>query len=301
MLEDRTQTAHNMYNRPVGVFTVDVEDWFHILDTPAAPDIAQWDSLESRIEQNMGKILELLQEQGVRATFFWLGWVAERHPDLLKRCVQAGHEIASHGYAHVLAYQAGSKNFREDIRRGKQILEDITGQAVNGFRAPGFGIKDDTTWAFDEICEAGYKYDSSVFPLSHGHGGLQQSRLGCYLIETEAGNLIEVPMSAVEILGKRVNMFGGGYLRLFPWVLIRWGIGRLHDAGHPVIVYIHPREVDPHHPRLPLSAVRRFKSYVGLKSTVPKLVWVCEKLELRTMRELVDEHLVSSQVQIQSS
>lgn len=288
-IKERNQVEGKDNNRPIGAFTIDVEDWFHILDTPAAPGIEKWNSLESRVEQNVNRILGLLREQDVRATFFWLGWVAERHCDLLKKCVEEGHEIASHGYAHVLAHQVGQKIFREDIRRGKMTLEDIIGKAVKGFRAPGFGITNDTTWAFNEICEAGYTYDSSVFPLSHGHGGLRQSRLGCYVIETEAGNLVEIPMSAVEILGQRINMFGGGYLRLFPWVFIRWGIERLHDAGHPVIIYIHPREVDPGHPRLPLTPIRRFKSYVGLKTTASKLTSICKQLELYTMTRLVDE------------
>jgi polysaccharide deacetylase family protein (PEP-CTERM system associated) len=273
---------------PIGALTVDVEDWYHILDTPAAPSVEQWGSLESRVEQNMERLLDLLRGQNVRATLFWLGWVAERHRDLLRKCVQEGHEIASHGYAHVLAHQAGPKNFREDIRRGKMVLEDIIGHAVKGFRAPGFSIMDDTLWAFDEIREAGYTYDSSVFPLSHGHGGMQNSPLGCYTIKTTAGDLIEFPMSAVEILGQRINMFGGGYLRLFPWTLIRWGIGKVHNAGHPVIVYVHPREIDPNHPRLPLSLVRRFKSYVGLKSTYTKLVCLCQELEFCTMTDLAE-------------
>src|SRR3989344_1710933 len=127
---------------PVGALTVDVEDWFHILDTPAAPGFEQWGLLESRVEQNMERILGLLSEQNVHATFFWLGWVAEKHPDLLRRCAREGHEIASHGYAHVLAHQVGPRSFRDDIRRGKSALEDITGHAVKGFRAPGFGIMD---------------------------------------------------------------------------------------------------------------------------------------------------------------
>lgn len=277
---------------PMDALTIDVEDWFHILDTPAMPDHEHWDSLESRVEQNMEKILDLLNGQNVRATFFWLGWIAERHPGLLRRCMQEGHEIACHGYGHVLAYQVGPKRFQEDIHRGKMVLEAITGKAVTGFRAPGFGITDRSSWAFDEICKAGYTYDSSVFPLSHGHGGIQNSQLGCYTIKTSAGELIEFPMSAVEILGQRISMFGGGYLRLFPWTLIRWGIDKVHKDGHPVIIYVHPREVDPNHPRLPLSLFRRFKCYVGLNSTYTKLVCLSQKLNLSTMTELVDRFLI---------
>jgi len=266
--------------------TIDVEDWFHILDTPTAPKLEQWGTLESRVEQNMEIILSLLRSNGVRATFFWLGWVAERNRNLLKRCADEGHEIASHGYAHVLAYQVGRKVFSDDIRHGKAVLEDITGKEVKGFRAAGFGIKDDTTWAFDEICAAGYSYDSSVFPSSRGHGGMQSSPIGCHIMNTEMGQLAELPMSVIEILGRRVSLFGGGYLRIAPLRLIRWGIGKVHKAGNPLIIYFHPREVDPDHPRLPLGLFRGFKSYVGLKSTLPKISWACSELKLSTMNEL---------------
>jgi polysaccharide deacetylase family protein (PEP-CTERM system associated) len=178
--------------------------------------------------------------------------------------------------------------FRDDITRGKQIIEDITGKEVTGFRAAGFGIKDDTPWAFDEIRRAGYRYDSSVFPASRGHGGMQQAPLGGYVIETVNGPLVELPMSVVEILGHRVNFFGGGYLRLFPLRMIKWGIRQVHRAGHPLIIYIHPREIDPEHPRLPLGMIRRFKSYVGLRSTMPKISWLCRELDMQTMSRLAD-------------
>jgi len=270
-------------------FTVDVEDWYHILDTPKAPEFSQWDQLESRVERNMDIILSLLKDKGVPATFFWLGWVAERHKDLVRRCVDDGHEVASHGYAHVLAYQVGHEKFREDIRHGKRVLEDIIGRQVVGFRAPGFGIKDNTAWAFDDICAAGYQYDSSVFPSSRGHGGMRQAPVGCYVMDTAEGPLIELSMSVVEMFNRRFSFFGGGYLRLFPLPLIRWGIEKVHSAGHPLIIYIHPREVDPDHPRLPLSLVRRCKSYIGLKSTLPKVDWLCRELQLCTMSELAKD------------
>jgi polysaccharide deacetylase family protein (PEP-CTERM system associated) len=269
-------TNHTTTCRPVGMISIDVEEWFHILDSPAAPSIGTWDSLESRVEQSLDKILATLDANGVRATFFWLGWVAERHPSLVKRCHQEGHEIASHGYAHVLANQVGQERFAQDIRHGKAILEDMIGQAVKGFRAAGFSITYDTPWAFTEISKAGFRYDSSIFPAPHGHGGVLKSPLFPFLIETESGNICELPISVINILGKRTSMFGGGYLRLFPIRFIRWGIEKLKDAGHPLIIYLHPREVDLAHPRLPLSWHRRFKSYVNLKSTMPKLRWLCQ-------------------------
>lgn len=279
------------------VLTIDVEDWYHILGSPCVPPMEEWASQECRIERNVSRLLELLESHNVRATCFWLGWVAERHKGLLRKCQQAGHEIGSHGYGHVLAWQVGHGSFREDVARANAVLEDITGQAVSGFRAAGFGVTDETRWVFEVIKEVGHEYDASVFPAARGHGGMTQSPLGPYVIETQAGPLPEVPMSAVEVLGRRFCLFGGGYLRLAPRWLIRWGINRLHAAGQPLIVYAHPREVDPDHPRLPLPLMRRFKCYVNLKSTVPKLEWLCREYKFCTMRELAEQVLRSQNPQ----
>ncbi|MBI9017241.1 MAG: DUF3473 domain-containing protein [Phycisphaerae bacterium] len=278
-----------MQNNINNILSIDVEDWFHILDSPAVPKIDTWGDLPLRAEASMDKILTMLAESGTKATFFWLGWQAERMPQLVKRCQEQGHEIASHGYGHILAYQAGHRAFAEDIRRAKAILEDITGQAIRGFRAPGFGITDKAAWAFDVIKSAGYEYDSSVFPSSRGHGGIADSPLGSYYIKTDSGMLPEVPMSMVDIMGRRLSLFGGGYLRLAPQRLIRWGIRQLHRRNEPLIVYVHPREVDPQHPRLPLSLARRFKSYINLKSTMPKLQWLCKNYSFCTMHELIED------------
>ena len=269
-----------------GSFTIDVEDWFHILDSPATPAIEQWDKLESRIEQNVENLLAMFDSFSVKVTFFWLGWAAERHKELVCKCSKAGHEIASHGYGHVLAYEVGRKAFGEDIRRGKAVLEDITGREVLGFRAAGFSTKNDTKWTFDEIRAVGHTYDSSVFPASRGHGGMMQSQLGAYVINTAAGNLVEFPQSMIEVFSKRITFFGGGYLRLAPKSLIKWGIEKLYRSGRPLIVYVHPREIDPDQPRLPLNPIRRFKSYVNLKSTMSKLKWLCKNYKFIPMCEL---------------
>lgn len=273
--------------------TIDVEDWFHILDSSAVPDIRHWPSLESRIEKNLDHLLNLLDSFSVKVTLFWLGWLAERHKDLVRKCQDAGHEIASHGYAHVLAYQVGMRAFRRDISDAKQILEDITGEPIRGFRAAGFGITEEADWAFDVIKEAGYEYDSSVFPASRGHGGIPNSPLGPYFIETHSGHLLEIPMSVVKILGYRTSFFGGGYLRLANIRTIKWGIDRLLAANQPLIVYVHPRELDPDHPRLPLSLFRKFKSYVNLNSTFPKLKWLCESYPFYTMLQMVENYIKS--------
>lgn len=280
----------------LGSLTVDVEEWFHMLDTPATPEMMKWESLECRVDQNVERLLETLDRHSTRATFFWLAWVAERHARLVRRCVECGHEVACHGFGHVLAYQVGPEAFREDIARGKMVLEDITGRPIRGFRAPGFGITEHTDWAFEVIREAGYEYDASVFPTVRGHGGMPGFRTEPHLVHTNAGPLVELPMSVVEALGRRVCLFSGGYLRIAPICLIRWGIRSLCKANKPLIVLVHPREIDPYHPRLPLSLKRRFKSYVGLRSMMPKLRWLCAHYNFRPMRELADQVLALEDV-----
>ncbi|UCG55921.1 MAG: DUF3473 domain-containing protein, partial [Phycisphaerales bacterium] len=205
-----------------------------------------------------------------------------------------GHEIASHGYAHVLAYEVGAKVFQQDITKAKDILEDLTGKPVRGFRAPGFGITKETPWAFDVIKESGYEYDSSVFPASRGHGGILGWPLGPHFIETQSGHLLEIPMSVVEIFGHRLSLFGGGYLRLASKLFINWGIGRLLARELPLVVYVHPREIDPDQPRLSLSRLRRFKCYVNLETTRPKLEWLCEAYSFHSMLDMVESYIKSS-------
>lgn len=280
-------------NKLFSCLTIDVEDWFHILDSPAVPGIKHWPSLESRIERNLKELLVVLDNCSVKVTFFWLGWLAERHNDLVRMCRDAGHEIASHGYGHILAYEAGPKAFREDITRAKDILENIISDQIRGFRAPGFSITGEASWAFEVIKESGYQYDSSVFPASRGHGGIADSPLGPYFIETRSGHLLEIPMSIVEIFGRRTSLFGGGYLRLANKLMIKWGIGKLQSAGRPLIVYVHPREIDLAQPHLPLSLLRQFKCYVNLSSTLPKLKWLCKSYSMLTMLEMVENYIRS--------
>lgn len=269
--------------------TVDVEDWFHILSSPAVPSVDQWSALPTRLPVNMSRILDLLGRYNARATFFWLGWLAERHKKLVLRCVAEGHEIASHGYAHLLPYEVGPTVFREDIARAKSILEDVIGRQVIGFRSPGFGVLKTTPWVFDVICETGHLYDASVFPACHGHGGQVDAPLVPYMIDTEYGRLCEVPVSLTKWCGWRVSLFGGGYLRLAPKPLIAWGARRLKNAGRPLVVYFHPREIDPEQPRLCLPLKRRFKCYVNLRTTFDKIQWLCSNYEFTTMRDLIHQ------------
>jgi len=270
--------------------TVDVEDWFNILDSSAAPPLSQWESLESRLEKPVHLLLDLFERNQVKATWFWLGWFAERHPELVCQCRDAGHEIGCHGYAHILAYQVGRKAFGEDISRGKKILEDISGKKVESFRAAGFSVTKDTDWTFEEIRQAGFLYDSSVFPTTRGHGGICSAPLSPYPIQTQWGTLLEFPQSVVEIFHKRLSLFGGGYLRLFPLFLIRKGIQSLEKHHRPLVIYVHPREVDPDHPRLRLSAWRNFKCYCRLKTTYPKLDYLTSEFRFSSLRDYMENH-----------
>jgi polysaccharide deacetylase family protein (PEP-CTERM system associated) len=253
------------------MMTVDVEDWFHILDSPLAPTMERWESLPSRVEIGLERLLQVLDDCGVRATMFWLGWIAERHKRLVRQCASSGHEIASHGYGHLLPYKVGPTAFLDDIVRAKQVLEDITGKAVVGFRAPGFGITNESRWAFDLIRVAGYRYDSSVFPALRGHGGMPGECRSPHLIQSLHGELAEFPASVLRYAGASLSLFGGGYLRATPMLLLLAAAKRVLDRGQLLVLYIHPRELDPSHPRLPLPWGRRLKCYINIASTEPKL------------------------------
>lgn len=269
------------------IMSVDVEDWFHILEAASAPDISQWDSLPSSVERNFRTMLDLFSEKNVRVTCFFLGYVAEKYPQLVKEASGRGHEIASHGYAHRLIYTMTPQAFLDDARRSKEILEGIAGRSVGGYRAPGFSVTAETPWFFDKLREAGYRYDSSVFPAPRQHGGLSTNKYSPHLI---ADRLMEFPITVADVLGKRFCFFGGGYLRLFPYPVVRHMCRKVLAENRPVVFYIHPREIDPGHPRLSLGLTRTFKSYVNLKTTEPKLRHILEEFQVTTFAEFITEY-----------
>lgn len=252
--------------------TIDVEEWFHLLDLPSTPEPARWQELPATVERNTHHLLEIFGDAGVRGTFFVLGWVAARYPGLVRDIHAAGHEIASHGDLHELVYVQGAARFEEDLKRARGRLGDLTGEAVLGYRAPGFSITPETPWAFEVIHRVGFRYDASLFPARRGHGGAPGAPAEPHRIPLASGAaLAELPMSVLELGPLRLPFSGGGYLRLFPYALLDRGIARLNARGRPVCLYVHPREIDPDHPRLAMNARRRFKSYVNLESTEPKL------------------------------
>jgi polysaccharide deacetylase family protein (PEP-CTERM system associated) len=279
------------------IFSVDVEDWFHILDVPGAPALPEWAGLPSRVEKNFSKLLDIFSEQNVQVTCFVLGWIGERFPHLVKEAAARGHEIASHGYGHRLVYEQGREDFYEDVRHARLLLEDIAGVSVTGYRAPGFSSTEQTPWFFDVLAEAGYQYDSSVFPAARGHGGMRDGRRDPHRVGNGDG-ILEMPISVADLMGKTMCFFGGGYLRLFPYWLIQKMARRVLAEGRPVVFYIHPREIDPAHPRLPMSRSRQFKSYVNLESTETKIRRVLHDFPVTTFQkaivnfpELVNTHV----------
>ena len=267
------------------IFSVDVEDWFHILDVPSAPVISEWAGLPSHVERNFRTLLDVFSDCNVQVTCFFLGWVGERFPHLVKEAVARGHEIASHGYGHQLVFTQTRDQFHDDVRRARLLLEDISGTPVVGYRAPGFSTTEDTPWFFEALVAAGYQYDSSVFPAERGHGGIRDGRREPHRMD-EVG-LIEFPISVGDLMGKRVCFFGGGYLRLFPYWLIRKKAHEVLAEGRPVVFYIHPREIDPKHPRLPMSRKRTFKSYVNLETTEWKVRQVFKDFPVSTFQNVI--------------
>lgn len=256
---------------PHSIFSIDVEDWFNLSGTGMEPPPAHWDRLESRVERNLHGLFELLAEAGCTATCFFLGYFAKRFPHLVHEAVAAGHEIASHSYFHRLVYEMSPDEFYQDALASRQLLEDISGRSVRGFRAPAFSVTEKTPWFFEKLAEAGYGYDSSIFPARHQTGGLTTNRFEPHSIETSAGAIAEFPITVVQMLGTPMCFFGGGYLRLFPYRLTRAMGRRVQKQGRPIVFYVHPREIDPDQPRLPLSRRRKFTCYVNLRTTRPKI------------------------------
>jgi len=267
--------------------SVDVEDWFQVENLKQVVPRSTWEARERRVERNTMRILELLEDHGTRATFFTLGWVAERHPALIRRIAEAGHEIGSHGYGHELVYTLPEGEFRADVERSKKILEDVSGQAVTGYRAPSFSI---TNWAVDILQELGFEYDSSVFPtVAHDrYGRLTGVAFGQPIVELRPG-FHEVCISCLPVGKRGLPWGGGGYFRLIPFAAWRAGVRRIMRAGWPYIFYIHPWEIDPGQPRVEgLSRMNRFRHYVNLDSCETRFRSLLSSFEWTTVRCVLD-------------
>ena len=251
--------------------TVDVEDYFQV--SALAPHIERqsWESRPCRVERNVQRLLELFAQHNAHATFFTLGWIAERYPGLVRDIVAQGHELASHGYSHLRATEQSRSEFDADVRRAKALLESIGGCAVRGYRAPSFSIDHSNDWAFDVLVEAGYSYSSSVYPVRHDHYGMPDAPRFAY---RSRPGLLEVPLSTTQWLGRNLPASGGGYFRLAPYSLSRWALRRVNTVDNqPAIFYLHPWEIDPDQPRVPGTSLKtRFRHYLNLRKTEQRLV-----------------------------
>jgi len=265
----------------VKILTFDIEEWFHILDNPETQSTNSWRNFDSRVSLGVDAILQLLDETSQPATFFCLGWVGEKYPEIIARIDNAGYEIASHSYAHQLAYNQSRKEFREDLHKSLSILQDITGKPVNTYRAPGFSITCENQWAFEEMIGQGITVDCSLFPANRAHGGLPSFRDATPTVGNWDGHEIKLfPINTKSILGKKVIYSGGGYFRITPRVLLQ----KWFQSDDYVMTYFHPRDFDPEQPMIPgLNAVRRFKSYVGIRNARAKL---CQLLQANSFMDV---------------
>jgi polysaccharide deacetylase family protein (PEP-CTERM system associated) len=255
----------------VHAMSVDVEDWFQVLNMAGHIDRAAWDGFELRCGDSTRRLLDLFARRNAKATFFFLGWIAERLPDLVREVAAAGHEIGSHGYDHRMLPDLGQEGFRADLEHTATILEGLVGNRPRAFRACTWSIGRRTPWAIEELVRAGITLDSSIQPVRHPDYGVPQAPTRPYRLAAGQGELLEFPPLTWDVLGRHVPVGGGGYLRLLPLALLRAGLRQKEKLGVPGCLYLHPWEVDPGQPRQRLGGVRGFRHYVNLKRTLPKL------------------------------
>lgn len=271
----------------VNAMTVDVEDYFHVLALSKVIDRASWESMEYRVEANTRRLLSLFDKRSVRATFFVLGWVAKRSPDLIREIHRAGHEVASHGMSHKLVFNQTRDEFFNETRDSKHLLEDIIGAPVHGYRASTYSITRKSLWALDVLCDLGFRYDSSIFPIKHDVYGISDAPQTPSVIRAPNGKtIVEFPMSTAPMFGVRVPVSGGGYFRLLPYAVTRAGLSKLNlKLKRPFVFYLHPWEIDPGQPRMKASALSRFRHYTNLDQCEPRLNRLMEEFRFSTMSD----------------
>lgn len=277
----------------LNAITIDVEEWFQVLYFESVVKREDWGRYESRLEDNTCQLLDILRRYKTKATFFVLGWNAEHYPELVKRIESEGHEIASHGYFHRLVYQQTLQEFYDDVKRSKEVLEDITGKKVLGFRAPSASITSDTIWAFDALQKLGFRYDSSVLPVKRSYCGMDGVPYHSYKIKVDSNSeLIEYPLQTINIFGKRIPFAGGGYMRLLPYWMIKSSIKRMNSGGKPVMIYLHPWEIDLDPPKLKIPIREhlrfRFSHYINLSGMLAKINALLKDFKFTTMRDILE-------------
>jgi len=273
----------------INALTIDVEDYFQVTAFEKQILRHQWDAFESRVVANTRRILRLLDFHGVRATFFILGWVARRFPQLVRDIRRDGHEVGSHSYWHRLIYQLSREEFRKDLRLSRDVLQDILGEAVTAYRAPSFSITARSIWALDILAEEGFQSDSSIFPIRHDRYGIPDVTPRIHEIHTSAGVLSEFPPSVVKIAGQNVPVSGGGYFRLYPLCWTRRWLQQINEQAQPFLFYLHPWELDPEQPRLAAGSwLSRLRHYVNLSSTEFKLDSLLRHFRFAPLNEVIE-------------
>ena len=273
-------------------FTVDVEDYFQVSAFESCVQRERWPEFESRVEANTLRIADLLESANVSGTFFILGWVAERFPALVQELRSRGHEIGSHSYWHRLIYSQSPEEFRDDVKRSRDVLQDILGEPVISYRAPSFSITQKSLWALDILAEEGFQIDSSVFPVYHDRYGIAGARPDIHFQKTTCGQLAEFPPSVFKLGWWNLPVSGGGYFRLYPFAFTRYCLSQVNKrTNHPFMFYIHPWEVDPQQPRLSgPSAMSRMRHYVNLHRTETKLQMLLQEFEFDRVDHIVSEY-----------
>lgn len=267
----------------INALTIDFEDWYQGLEIPPEG----WGQYEDRIERSGHRLLEVLSEAGVRATFFVLGPIAEKHPALIREIARAGHEIGTHGYSHSLIYRLSEESFRQELRRSIGLLEDLSGAPVLGHRAPFFSITRDSLWALDVLADCGIRYDSSIFPVLNYRYGIPDAPRWPYEVGEGERALKEFPVSTCRLLGRNIPVAGGAYFRIYPYLLTRWAFRSINRQGQPAVFYLHPWEIDPDHPRIPLPRRIALTHYFNLGATERRLRRLLADFRFAPMREVL--------------
>jgi len=269
--------------------TVDVEDYFHVSAFAKSIDRKDWDKHPLRVEKNTQRLLDLFDEAKVKATFFVLGWVADRNGHLIKEIAARGHEVACHGYSHQLVYNQTQEVFREETVRSKKLLEDIIQAPVKGYRAASYSITKNSLWALDILAEAGFEYDSSIFPVRHDRYGIPDAKETPHILKTPKGySLIEFPLSTAKIFSRKLPVAGGGYFRLYPYALTKAGLAQINRRQQPFIFYLHPWEIDPEQPKVAASWLSRFRHYNNLDKCESRLGNLLADFEFGTVQSVLN-------------
>lgn len=275
---------------PRHAISFDVEEYFQVANFFQRFPRADWDAVEPRIDVGMSRILDALARHDTRATFFFLGWIAERHPHWVTRCLEAGHEVASHGYDHQFLWDLGPEGFREDLRKTEEFLVAAGASEPRGFRACTFTVTRRSWWAFDALCERGYRYDSSVHPVRHPVYGVPDFEPGISKVSNSDGSrsIVEFPVTTYPLFGRNIPAGGGGYFRLYPLSLTRAVLRKMEKLDRPAALYMHPWEFDPEQPRVEASASQRFRHYINLDKTLPRLEALLAEFEFGSFREVLE-------------